>query len=292
MIQALMALALRERAVVIGAAVLLLLAGLYSFTQLDIEAYPDPVQPMTEVLTLPNGLSAEEVEKLVTVPTEYGMSGMLHLTAMESISLYGLSDVRLYFDWDSDYEVDRIQTINQLQFITLPQGIQAGLSPENPIGEIYRYTVRGPDHDLVKEKASRGLDLSEAVQDRARRARRLGLWRSHQRVPRRSGPAETRSLLDTAYPGDQLDSELEHEFRRKLSQHRRTGIRCARAWVDPRAGRHRQRRAHIEQVDPDQDKECGRRVGGLGAAARYRRNGLPGRGCRGNRPDAEIRQHA
>jgi cobalt-zinc-cadmium resistance protein CzcA len=152
MIQALMALALRERAVVIGAAVLLLLAGLYSFTQLDIEAYPDPVQPMTEVLTLPNGLSAEEVEKLVTVPTEYGMSGMLHLTSMESISLYGLSDIRLYFDWESDYEFDRTQTINQLQFITLPQGIQAGLSPENPIGEIYRYTVRGPDHDLVKEK--------------------------------------------------------------------------------------------------------------------------------------------
>ena len=107
---------------------------------------------MTEVLTLPNGLSAEEVEKLVTVPTEYGMSGMLHLTAMESISLYGLSDIRLYFDWDSDYEFDRVQTINQLQFVTLPQGIAPGLSPENPIGEIYRYTVQGADHDLIKEK--------------------------------------------------------------------------------------------------------------------------------------------
>ena len=152
MIQALMTLALRERVVVIGVAIMLVLAGLYSFHELDIEAYPDPVQPMTEVLTLPNGLSAEEVEKLVTVPTEYGMSGMLHLTAMESISLYGLSDVRLYFDWDSDYEMDRVQTINQLQFVSLPQGIQAGLSPENPIGEIYRYTVQGADHDLIKEK--------------------------------------------------------------------------------------------------------------------------------------------
>jgi cobalt-zinc-cadmium resistance protein CzcA len=152
MIQWLMAVALRERVVVISAAVLLLLAGLYSFTQLDIEAYPDPVQPMTEVLTLPTGLSAEEVERLVTVPTEYGMSGMLHLTSMESISLYGLSDIRLYFDWGSDYEFDRTQTINQLTFVTLPQGIQPGLSPENPIGEIYRYTVRGFDHDLIKEK--------------------------------------------------------------------------------------------------------------------------------------------
>ncbi len=64
-----MALALRERVVMIIAAIMLMLAGMYSFSQLDIEAYPDPVQPMTEVLTLPNGLSAEEVEKLVTVPT-------------------------------------------------------------------------------------------------------------------------------------------------------------------------------------------------------------------------------
>jgi heavy metal efflux system protein len=152
MIQWLMALALNERVVVLGAAVVLLVGGLVSFTQLDIEAYPDPVQPMTEVLTLPSGYSAEEVERLVTVPTEYGMSGMLHLKSMESISLYGLSDVRMYFDWESDYEQDRIQTINQLLFVTLPQGIQAGLSPENPIGEIYRYTVHGPDHDLVREK--------------------------------------------------------------------------------------------------------------------------------------------
>jgi cobalt-zinc-cadmium resistance protein CzcA len=65
------------------------------------------------------------------------MSGMLRLKSMESISLYGLSDIRMYFDWESDYEFDRTQTINQLQFVTLPQGIMPGLSPENPIGEIY-----------------------------------------------------------------------------------------------------------------------------------------------------------
>ena len=82
-----MALALRERIVVIGIALMLLLAGIYSFSELDIEAYPDPVQPLIEVLTLPNGLSAEEVEKLVTVPTEYGLAGMRDLEAMRSISL-------------------------------------------------------------------------------------------------------------------------------------------------------------------------------------------------------------
>ena len=58
----------------------------------------------------------------------------------------------LLFDWDSDYEQDRTQTINRLTFISLPQGIAASISPENPIGEIYRYTVESPDHDLMRQK--------------------------------------------------------------------------------------------------------------------------------------------
>jgi len=152
MIGALMELALSQRVVVIGIALVLALAGIYSFHELDIEAYPDPVQPMVEVLTLPSGLSAEEVEKLVTVPLEVGLAGMLHLQAMRSISLFGLSDIRCYFMWDSDYEEDRTQTINRLSFITLPQGITATISPENPIGEIYRYTVESPDHNLIRQK--------------------------------------------------------------------------------------------------------------------------------------------
>src|SRR5215813_12816615 len=131
MIRSLMELALSQRVVIVGGAIVLLLAGVYSFSQLDIEAYPDPVQPMVEVLTLPNGLSAEEVEQLVTVPTEFGLSGMLGLESMRSISLFGLSDIRCYFSWDSDYNYDRTQTINQLTFITLPQGITAGISPQN-----------------------------------------------------------------------------------------------------------------------------------------------------------------
>src|SRR5271169_605826 len=152
MIRSLMALALRERIVVVGIALMLLLAGIFSFSQLDIEAYPDPVQPLIEILALPNGLSAEEVEKLVTVPTEYGLAGMRDLEAMRSISLYGLSDIRCYFSWDSDYYWDRVETINSLSFLTLPQGVTPAISPDNPIGEIYRYIVKSPDHDLMGEK--------------------------------------------------------------------------------------------------------------------------------------------
>lgn len=152
MIGELIRIALSQRVVVIGAAIILLAVGIFAFTQLDIEAYPDPVQPMVEVLTLPNGLGAEEVERLVTVPLEFGLSGMLGLQAMRSISLYGLSDIRCYFDWETDYNFDRTQSINQLAFVSLPQGIVPGISPENPVGEIYRYVVESPDHDLLKQK--------------------------------------------------------------------------------------------------------------------------------------------
>src|SRR2546426_1790600 len=122
MIGELIRLALGQRVVVIGAAIILLAVGIFAFTQLDIEAYPDPVQPMVEVLTLPNGLSAEEVEKLITVPLEVGLAGMKGLQAMRSISLFGLSDVRCYFGWETDYDQDRTQTISRLGFISLPQG--------------------------------------------------------------------------------------------------------------------------------------------------------------------------
>src|SRR5260370_26875434 len=152
MIRALMELALSQRVVVIGLALVLVAVGLYSFHELDIEAYPDPVQPLVEVVTIPNGLSAEEVEKLVTVPVEIGLAGMRNLESLRSISLFGLSDVRCYFSWDSDYYQDRNETINRLGFISLPQGVTPGISPENPIGEIYRYTVESPDHDLFKQK--------------------------------------------------------------------------------------------------------------------------------------------
>ena len=152
MIKVLMDLALGERMVVIGAALLLAIAGLYSFRELDIEAYPDPVQPRVEIITQPPGLSAEEVEKIATIPLEVGLAGIRNLEAMRTISLFGLSDIKLYFSWDSDYYWDRVETINRLGLVSLPQNLMPCNSPDNPIGEIYRYTVQSPDHNLLEEK--------------------------------------------------------------------------------------------------------------------------------------------
>ena len=154
MIRILMDWALAERAIVVGLALLLIIAGLYAFHELDIEAYPDPVQPRIEFTTQPFGYSAEEVEKLATIPLEWGLAGMRNLEAIRTISLFGLSDVKLYFSWDSDYYWDRVEALNRIALITLPlpPSVTPSLNPDNPIGEIYRYTVQSPDHNVLEEK--------------------------------------------------------------------------------------------------------------------------------------------
>src|SRR6202012_2993112 len=73
--------------------------GLSCYTQRDIEAYPNPVPPMIEIITQPNGWSAEEVERYVTIPLENGLNGMIDLDHIRSQSLFGLSDVKCYFTW-------------------------------------------------------------------------------------------------------------------------------------------------------------------------------------------------
>jgi len=71
--------ALRFPGLVLAFALGLLGVGLYCYTQLDVEAYPNPVAPMIEVITQPQGLSAEEVERYVTLPLEAGLAGMIDL---------------------------------------------------------------------------------------------------------------------------------------------------------------------------------------------------------------------
>ncbi len=153
MLRRLMNLALKERGFVIIGALILTVAGYFAFRALDIEAYPDPVQPEIELTTQPYGMSAEEVEKLVTVPLEWGLAGMRNISDIRTISLFGLSDVKLYFSWDSNYYWDKVETLNRLQLVNLPlPGVAPGINPDNPIGEIYRYRIISPNHDLMAEK--------------------------------------------------------------------------------------------------------------------------------------------
>ncbi len=154
MIQRIVATVLKLPWVVFLCATLLILGGTVAYHQLDIEAYPNPVPPMVETITQPVGWSAEEVERYVTVPLEIGLSGMPGLTHIRSQSLFGLSDVKCYFDWNTPYKEARQELINRLQFIQLPNGNQATISPWNAIGEVYRYTVEGDGYSLTDKKTA------------------------------------------------------------------------------------------------------------------------------------------
>src|ERR1700722_1968480 len=138
--------------------VVLLLAwiagGIAFFLQLDIEAYPDPSPPLVEVITQNPSWSAEEMERQVTVPIETVLFGIPHLQYVRSITIFGLSDVKLYFSYDSDYFWDRQEALNRLQLVTLPANLSPQLSPWSPVGEIYRYRLVGPEYTLNELKAT------------------------------------------------------------------------------------------------------------------------------------------
>lgn len=144
---------LRYRVIALIGMAVWLAAGIWALLRLDIEAYPDPSPPLVEVITQNPSWSAEEMEQQVTVPIETGLNGIPQLQYVRSISIFGLSDVKLYFDFDSDYFRDRQEVLNRLQTVTLPQNLQPQLSPWSAIGEIYRYQLKGEGYSLNQIKA-------------------------------------------------------------------------------------------------------------------------------------------
>jgi cobalt-zinc-cadmium resistance protein CzcA len=137
--------ALRQRLLIVGIFTAMLVAGVVGFWNLNIEAYPDPVPPMVEIITQTQGLSAEEMERNVTIPIEVGMAGIPHLTAIRAISLFGLSDIKIQFSYDLTNDEAKQQVINRLsQLPPLSGGAQPTLSPTSPVGEIYRYKITAP----------------------------------------------------------------------------------------------------------------------------------------------------
>src|SRR6201993_1087687 len=135
---------LRYRTIVLIMLAAALAAGTFGALKLDVEAYPDPSPPLVEVITQNPSWSAEEMEQQVTVPEEAALFGIPHLEEVRSISIFGLSDVKMYFSYGSDYYWDRQEVLNRLQLIQLPAGLSPQLSPWSPVGEIYRYQLYGP----------------------------------------------------------------------------------------------------------------------------------------------------
>ena len=148
MIQRLVAFAVRVPFIILATAALVVIAGLFAYGRLNIEAYPNPVPPMVEIVTQPEGWSAEEVERYVTVPLEIGFAGMPGLDHIRSQSLFGLSDIKCYFTWAIGYREARQEVVNRIQFVQLPAALQPSLSPWNAIGEVFRYRVVGKGYSV------------------------------------------------------------------------------------------------------------------------------------------------
>src|SRR5438132_7729804 len=141
----LVALSIQRRYLMVGMFIAVFIGGLLAFKELNIEAYPDPTPPMVDIVTQSPGLSAEEIERYITIPIETGVSGIKNLRTIRTISLFGLSDVKLQFSFDFTYEQALQQVLNRLsQMPPLPNNAQPQISPVSPIGEIYRYRLVGP----------------------------------------------------------------------------------------------------------------------------------------------------
>ncbi len=144
--------ALRQRVLMVVMLVMMLGAGIASFLALNIEAYPDPVPPLVDVVTQSTGQSAEEIERYITIPLEIQMAGIPNVQAIRTISLFGLSDVKVQFTYDFTYSQAEQWVTNRLsQLGALPNGAQPQISPTSPIGEIFRYRVVGPPNYSVTD---------------------------------------------------------------------------------------------------------------------------------------------
>ena len=146
----LVAFAVSRRFLMVGLFAAVIVGGLIAFRELNIEAYPDPTPPMVDVVTQSAGLSAEEIERYITIPLETQLAGIKNSKVIRTISLYGLSDVKLQFSFDYTYDQALQQVLNRLsQLPPLLNNAQPQISPLSPIGEIYRYRLVGPPNYSV-----------------------------------------------------------------------------------------------------------------------------------------------
>jgi heavy metal efflux system protein len=146
MIHRIVQFALQQRFLVLILALFIGVAGVISFQRMPVDAYPDLSPPMVEIITQWEGHAAEEVERLVTVPIEIEMNGVPQLVVMRSISLYGLSDVILTFQDNTDNYFAREVAFERLSGVTLPSGVTPTMSPlYSPSGLVYRYVLQSPD---------------------------------------------------------------------------------------------------------------------------------------------------
>ena len=156
--------------------------GFVSFLNLNIEAYPDPVPPLVEVITQATGQSAEEIERYFTIPIEVQLNGIPNIKAIRSISLFGLSDIKVQFTYDFTFEEAQQRVINRL---SQPQpaarrGHAAALAHQPDRRNLPLPAGRPARLFGARPQDAAGLGARPAVPGGSRRHRRDGLGRQDQ----------------------------------------------------------------------------------------------------------------
>lgn len=155
--------ALSQPALVLSVSLIVGAIGVWSFSRLPVDAYPDLSPPMVELVTQWPGQAAEEVERLITVPVETAMNGVPGVTVVRSISLYGLSDVRLVFADGTDNYFARQQVFERLGDVDVPDGVAPDVAPLfSPSGLVYRYVLESPDRTPMELKTIQDWILAKA----------------------------------------------------------------------------------------------------------------------------------
>jgi heavy metal efflux system protein len=138
---------LTRRPIVLLGLMLFLAAGLLAFSRLNIEAYPNPAPVILEITAQAPGQSAEEMERYYTIPIEVGLAATPGVNVIRSTSFYGLSFVRVVFNYGVDYYFALTQAeISLQQNVTLPNGVTPQIQGGSLVGEIFRYQLVGPPH--------------------------------------------------------------------------------------------------------------------------------------------------
>ncbi len=145
---------LKQRFLVIMAAVILLVAGAMTWLNLPIDAFPDVTNVQVMILTKAQGLTPEDIERLVTFPIETQMGGLPDVREVRSLSQSGLSQVIVIFEDHVDTYFARRLVFERLAGARLPEGIEPELGPiSTGLGEIYQYAVEAgfycPEHKQI-----------------------------------------------------------------------------------------------------------------------------------------------
>jgi heavy metal efflux system protein len=167
MIERLIAFTLKQRPLVIVCVLILVALGVYSFTQLPIDAFPDVTNIQVELLSSAPGLSPLEVEKFVTYPIEMVMRGLPRLSQLRSVSKYALSVVTIVFEDGVDIYFARQLVLERLIEAKdkVPAGVEISMGPvSTAMGEIYQYTLEGPRPTGEEDKIRALTDL-RTIQD-------------------------------------------------------------------------------------------------------------------------------